>query len=124
LNITPALLTTLRAEINAALAEVSKRHGLTLKAAGASYTANTFTIKIEGQIEGGLSKEGELYTKMAGPLGLPALGTTFVHSRRTYKMVGLNTTGSKVLCERDGEEKRYLVPTDDCIRLSKAASAS
>lgn len=58
------------------------------------------------------------------PALLTTLRATFVHSRRTYKMVGLNTTGSKVLCERDGEEKRYLVPTDDCIRLSKAASAS
>jgi hypothetical protein len=59
-EIKPALLQQLRTEINAALAKVAAKNGVVLKAGNCSYTATTFTFKLEGTIEGGETKEEAL----------------------------------------------------------------
>ena len=123
MKITPAILKTLRVEIDAALAEVAKRHGLTLHAGSASYTENRFSFKLEGVTEGAPTQAAERYAEVAVMLGLPTFGSEFRSGTRKYKTCGVNSTGSKVHCERD-DGKVFLFPTDTCIALCKSASAS
>ena len=55
-EISRSLLSTLREEINSALAPVAAKHGITLHAGNASYTSTSFTFKLEGR---GKSAEGK-----------------------------------------------------------------
>ncbi len=110
--ITPAMLKSLREEVDAALAPLATRYALSsLKAGRASYTAGQFTMKIEGVAEGGLSLEAEPYNQ-ATSLGLPKLGFEFIAGTPRYKTIGLNTTGSKVLVERVIDGKQFLYPVE------------
>ena len=123
MKITPAVLKSLRTEIDAAVAEVAKRHGITFKTGSASYTENRFTFKLEGSVIGAQSVDAERYERSRAMLSLPALGTGFRSGNRSYKTAGLNSTGSKVLCTRD-DGRDYLIPTDTCISLCKTAATA
>lgn len=52
-TMTPELLKTLRVDINAALAEIAKKHGVVVRAGNCSYTNLTATMKLEMAITGG-----------------------------------------------------------------------
>jgi len=124
-NETRQLMTTLRPEINAVLAPIAKKHGLkSLEIGHGTYSASgRFTFKLEGLQEGGLDKDAERYASLSARfLGLPPLGTEFRNGPHTYKTVGLNTTGSKVICQRLGTENRYLY-TVEVVKALTAAQA-
>jgi hypothetical protein len=116
----------LRPEIEKALAEIAKKHGLKeLRTGSASYTdGGSFSIKIDGVIAGGLDKAAGLYvSRDAAFLGLPPLGTEFWNKGVSYKTVGLNTTGSKVIVETP-TGKRFLFPPEVVKRLTAAKAAA
>jgi hypothetical protein len=95
------------ADIGAALDAIAKKHGLqSLKMAGGSIASGSFTLKVEGIAAGGKTREAERYELNEKVLKLPPLGHVFQQGAHTYKTVGLNTTGSKVLVSRipDGKE--------------------
>lgn len=121
------LLQTLRPEIDVALAVIAKRYGLAkLHCGNASFDprAGSFTFKVEGVAEGALGKAAALYTSPdAAFLGLPPLGTAFETAGRKYKTAGLNTVGSKVICDRD-DGKSFLFPVLSIKRLCGVAVTS
>lgn len=103
----------LRIDINAALAEVAKKHGLSkLQATNAKYTSDSCTFTVEAIMEGGLSKEAARYDANRGILGLPPLGTEINAGRDIWIPTGINTTGSKVIATKKDNGKSYLVGTE------------
>ena len=115
---TRQLLQTLRPEINAALAVIATKHGLkSLHCGNATFSSGgSFVFKLEGVLAGGLDKDAERYANSMAMLKLPPLGTSFSAGGKSYKTVGLNTTGSKVVIER-ADGKRFLQATDVVSRL-------
>lgn len=125
-------LNPIRRDMDKALAEIAKRHGLQeLKAAKCTYDprAGNFVIKVEGVDGEGIDKDAARYKEHVQLFGdLPALGTEFQAADDTkYRIVGLNTTGSKVICARvtgvdfafrEADQKFLFVP-DAVRRLCK-----
>jgi hypothetical protein len=109
---TKELIQQIRPEIDAALAPLAKKYGLqSLTVGNGSYSAGgNFALKLEGVLEGGLTPEAERYKNSAELLGLPPLGTKFSFGGGEYTTVGINTTGTKVICTKAGEERRVLFP--------------
>jgi hypothetical protein len=119
MNITPEILKAVRVDINDALVAISAKYAITLHAGNATYTENHMTMKIDGVRVGGLSKDAERYNGAAF-LKLPPLGTEFKHKSAMFKTTGLNSTGSKVLCDRaDGQH--FAFPVDSLLALCKVA---
>lgn len=105
-------LAKIRVDLNAALAEVAKKHGLARLTAGNCTFEQTgaFTWKVEGLAEGGLTKEQSRYDEGRW-LGLPARGSSFVANGKTHTTWGLSKTGAKVITEcSDGQ--KYNWPLD------------
>ena len=123
-NDTRQLMIALRPEINAALAVIGRKHGLkSLQLGHGTYApGGSFTFKLEGVTEGGLDKDAERYKNSINLLGLPLLGTEFRNGPHTYKTAGINTTGTKVICQRLGSENRYLY-TVEVVKALTAAQA-
>lgn len=110
----------LRIDINAALAEVAKKHGLSkLQAGNAKYTADSCTFALEAIKEGGHSKEASRYEANAGILGLPPLGTEVNTGKDTFIPTGLNSTGSKVIVTKKANNKSYLYATETFVMFWK-----
>lgn len=119
-----ALLQQLRPEIDAALALIAKAHGLkSLRLGNGKFnpSSGSFDFKLNGEVAGALGDGGARYLQLAGLLGLPAFGTEIVFGGRSYKTSGVNTTGTKVLCDRDG--KTFLLPVDAVKAISAARMA-
>lgn len=116
--ITREMLRAIRADIDAALVTVAEKYELkSLTTGSATFGSSHFTIKLDGVSVGGKTKEAERYESPSAKfLGLPPLGTYFKSAGHMYKTAGLNSTGSKVLCDRD-DGKTYLIPIDNCIAL-------
>jgi hypothetical protein len=114
----------LRPEINAALEPIAKKYGLkSLELGHGTYSpGGAFTFKLEGVTAGGLDKDAERYKNSVNLLGLPPLGTQFRNGAYSYKTAGINTTGTKVLCQRLGSELRYLY-TVEIVKALTAAEA-
>jgi hypothetical protein len=125
MEVTRDLLKNLRSEIDAALLAVAKKNGLkSLTAGSATFGSGQFTFKLEGIVAGGQSKEADRYTSSSASfLGLPKLGSEFKSGGHMYKTAGLNSTGSKVLCDRD-DGKVFLFPVDTCKTLIAARTAA
>ena len=109
---TKNVMQALRPEINAALAEIAKKHNLqSLQITSGTFSREgNFRWKLEGLAKGGLDKDAERY-KQSMFLGLPELGTKFSIGGRSYVTTGINTTGTKIHITRD-DGKRQLAPTD------------
>ncbi len=117
-TITPKQLEQIRVAITEALQQVKSHYGLeSLRAGNCTYTpGGAFTFKVEGQIEGGKSKEASMYEQwMRINADLPPLGTQLTNSNGTYTIEGMNTTGSKVYARRAGVV--YLLRTQDVERM-------
>jgi len=117
-----SLLEAVRKATDAALVAVAQAHGLKSLSCGKCVydpRAGNFTFKLEGIAEGALDKDAARYDQMAELLSLPPLGSSFRHSGKVHKTVGLNTTGTKVITERD-DGKRFIWPVDTCKALCKA----
>lgn len=118
MDITPDMLRALRSDINAALAPLATKYGLTKLAAGnASYSAGAFTMKLEGLATGGLTKEEQRYDKHRATgwqmQWLPARGAAVLYGGDQFTATGINSTGTKVIgtfAKRPG--KSFIVPVD------------
>lgn len=126
-TITKQLLVAIRPDLDRALAEVASKHGLSsLKSGQCSFDhrSGNFTMKIEGIGEGGVDKDGARYNLALRDRlidDLPPLGTEFENGGVTYKIVGINSTLSKILVTK-GEGERYLFPTEMlCSMLKRRA---
>jgi hypothetical protein len=116
-------LQALRPEIDAALAVIAKKHNLsTLHLGNGSFdpVAGTFSFKLEGMAEGALGKDAARYIQHCASLGLPERGAEFDSRGIRYRTDGINTAGSKVICERLDNGKKYDIPTDFVILAVKA----
>jgi hypothetical protein len=110
MSVTREKLWNLRTDIDKAMTEIAKRHGLkSLKLGKCVFLPDSFTFKLEGLEEGGLTKETTRYKMEHEYLKLPPLGASFSHAGKSYVIVGLNTTGTKVLATLNG--KTYLFRT-------------
>lgn len=101
----------LRVAIDQALTTVAKKHGLkSLVAGNATFNdaSGSFQFKLEGVTSAGIDKAGQLYNLIRSRnMRLPPLGTSFDQGGGSYKIVGANSTGTKVLAQMpDG--KKYL----------------
>lgn len=126
MSIDKNLLQNLRVDINEAMRAIIEKHGLTsLSAGNCSYTAmGSFTFKLEGVVGDGIDKRAALYDSLRTEYpALPSRGTAFDAGSKSYKIVGANTTGTKIVGELGG--KTFLFKTSDIVRyfenkLSKA----
>lgn len=108
-------LKQVREKLEKVLPELSKEFGVTLKTGKGTYDPvnGSFTIKVEGIVDGGLSQEASRYNslKLIMP-ELPDLESTFSYKGDSYKIVGANSRGSKILATNTTNGKTYLFSTD------------
>lgn len=106
-----AQLTQLRSEIDASLALIAAKHGLSglaLQRATFDPDAGNFTFQLAGQFAGGLDKDQSRYDAHVGLFELPARDTLFVDGAGIqHRVHGLSKTGSKLLCQRLVDSKMY-----------------
>jgi len=105
-EITKALLRAIRPEIDAALKEVAKRHGLkSLTCGHARYDphAGTFSMKVEGLADGAIGKEASLYNAERAGMQLPPLGATFSSGGHVYAVAGMKRSGKILAARTDGK---------------------
>lgn len=115
-------LKKIRNDIDVALEAVAKANGLhVLKTGGATFNANGFVIKVEGIVEGGLSRDAQRYNhlRVFHP-GLPVLGTVFKAGRnQEFTITGANTKGTKILATQAKDEGTFLFSLDSIIHYTK-----
>lgn len=101
-------LPALRAALDEALAKVAKEHGLaSFRSAQCTYDPNgCFTFKVEGVLDGGLSKDAVIYNQCRQfDEDLPPLGSKFKHRSGEDEIIGASSTGAKILTKRsDGKQ--------------------
>lgn len=113
MSITAAQMTQIRHDTDAALQAVAAKHGLkSFAATKGTYGADNFNFKIEGVIAGGLGPDAERYERYAASMGMPPLYRKFSFKFTEYQIVGMNTTGSKVLAKNLENDKVYLFRAD------------
>lgn len=122
------LLKAIRVDLNAAFAEIVKKHGLqSLVAGGAGFdpTVGNFSFKVEGMVAGGISREAALYLDVRKNYytDLPELNSTITDRGVTYIIRGSNTTGTKIIGER-ADGKRFNIPTETVRELANTAKAT
>lgn len=105
-------------DIDAALAEIAKKHGLDkLKLGNCSFSNDGFTSKLEGIFSGGESKEMQKLRLHAFSYGLKedVCNATIKYSNAEYKVIGLRS--KNMLIERDG--RIYTAPAEQVVRSIK-----
>ena len=108
----------LRRDLNEALREVAKRHGLTLRATNMKYTERACTITVEagvlGVVQGrAATKESEAFSQLAHLYGLKRedLGRTVVLQGAVYTLIGLKPGASKrPMVLEDASGRRVVCP--------------
>lgn len=116
--ISPALLKSIRADVDAALAPVIAKYGLqSLTCGSATYTSDSFSIKLNGLKAGGLDEYGQIYeTNARFDKGLPPLGTRFLSGREEYQVTGMKRSGN-VIAKRTRDGLTFRFPLDGFKRL-------
>jgi hypothetical protein len=110
-----SLLNAIHADLLAALSTIAARHNLNKLSLGKiTYTDSDFHVKLEGVFEGGLSKEAQMYQMVQSyaSSNLPPLDTEFDNTNGRYKIIGMNSTRTKVICTHLQKGKDYLFPLD------------
>ncbi|GBG14859.1 uncharacterized protein NMK_2460 [Novimethylophilus kurashikiensis] len=116
-TITPAFLKILREEVNEALKGVAEKHGIQISAGHASYTETTFTLKLEGLVEGGLSREAQIYEASHGLYGLPPLNTELTLGKDVFVIKGMKARGTKcILLEKKADGKEFVGTIDQVLK--------
>lgn len=113
--LTPDQMAIFRADINAALAAVAKKHNLDRLglAAGTYDPAGVFSFKVEGRIGGALEREQLRYDNSGHLMNLPPRGTRFTFKSHEYVTYGLTTRmNGYVLCHCTDDGKIYKIPVD------------
>jgi hypothetical protein len=125
-TISKQLLMTLRGEIDAALAPLATKHGITLKTGSGSFTPAAFSLKLLGTavVNGkAVNKEEVDFQDMAVLLGLDKsdLGKTFTSVGVTYKIVGAKPSAYKfpIIGARVTDGIRFKFPSETVIRCLK-----
>lgn len=105
------LLRALRAEIDAAVAKIASKHGITMQTGNARFTAQSFTFKLEGALLGAPKIEESLWKLYAPAYGLDLdmLHREVRYGNRTFTVVGFKKGGRSVLLESAG--KQYRAPS-------------
>lgn len=118
-------LPAIRAAMDKALADIAKAHGLTsLQAGKCTYdpAAGSFTFKVNGINEGGVSPEAKIYDQAAQMLELPARGAVFTVRGVQHEITGINSTLTKVLATNKDNGKTYLWKVKDVVAMIKRAA--
>ena len=111
---------TIREAVDAALEEVGKKLGLSIKVVGnATFSSTNMTMKVEAAeiAEGGavMSREAQAYQLMAPMVGIPAstLGWTFTSGGKTFTIRGWNNKAHRmpILCDCNGRGYKFPVET-------------
>lgn len=98
MTITKELLKTLRVDMDAALAAVAEKHGVSLKVGNCTFSADTFTFKVEGIAEGGVTKEAAYYEMMAKfDKELPPLNAVVKVCGQLFNVVGMRSRGKNTM---------------------------
>ena len=126
------LLKKLQPEIEAALAELGRRHGITIRADGARFSDRTADLKLELAVIGGdgrpARREAEEFEKYHAMFGLRAadLGRTIVLDREEHRLVGLapNRPRYPIVMERVRDGKLVLCTEDVVEKISAARPQS
>jgi hypothetical protein len=112
-----SMIKKIEADLKKSLGEVGDKYGYKLTIGRGTYdTEGNFTIKLEGLKNGAKSAAAQLYDANRISMGLPPLGTPmeFGIGSRTYIIVGINTTGTKIHGLYAGYT--YLLKTDEVVR--------
>ncbi len=119
-EITKANVKDIRAELDKHLRRASKKLGIQIKFGSVSYSDSTFSAKLTGTIEGGKSREAEVYEYNRKVLSLPRLGRKFTSGGKKFTIVGLNNRAKKnpVMLE-DADGKTYRASIETVIRDCK-----
>lgn len=106
-------LQALRLAMNAALLKVASDHKLEfLRAGNCSFDpSGSFTFKVEGVVLGAPLKEQVRYDREHDLMELPPRGTQFDSRGRKFRIWGMNSTASKIICEAPNGQK-YEFRTD------------
>ncbi len=105
-------------DIQAALAAVEKKYGITLACESTRFGDNTFTTRIEGRPAGLETKEQqetreqrERYQRNAGSLRLPPLDSEFAINRETYQIRGMKRAAkNNIVIERKRDARSFVCP--------------
>lgn len=102
-------LKALRADIDALVGCLTEKYGLSsLKLGKCTYNSDGFVFKLEGVNTAGLSKTAREYEMVAlYDKSLPPLQTEFRYGTENYRIVGMNSTDTKIIARRD-DGKEYL----------------
>lgn len=101
----------IRAEMDRALGAIAKRFGLEeIKTGRISFTSESFTAKVEGRVEGGLTKEGRRYQQFQLVYKLPPMTEIFVYAGSQYRITGLNRPKTKILMTSIRTGKKWAFP--------------
>jgi hypothetical protein len=117
---TKEMIRTIREEVNAALAEVGRKHGLAIHAGNATFDTNAATFKLVCSTVGdsgrAMTPEASLYDNLAKQFGWAPLFSTVSIGADEYTVVGYNSRARKqpVVVERNG--KRFKVGESIVIR--------
>jgi predicted methyltransferase len=126
---TSAALRSLRVEIDAALAGVCKKNGISLHLGNISYSSDSFHGKLEGVIQtkdaSGLTmvqiKQKKALEDYGSMYGLKAsdYGKRFTFAGSTYKLVGLKPNSPKypIIGEAVSNGKSYKFPENATSKL-------
>jgi hypothetical protein len=106
---TKDLIRAIRDDVNAALADVARKHGLAMHAGNATFDNNAATFKLvcstvadNGQT---MTPEASAYQKVAGFYGYVPLFSTVKIGADEYTVVGYNSRARRqpILIERNGK---------------------
>jgi len=117
MDINRAMLNRLRTDLNIALNEIGRKHGVSLSIGSISFTTDRFTCRLTGENgqSGDPNKARAQFAKYAPLYGFSAddYGKKFTVGSDTYFVVSLNPARPKypVVCERDNGT-RYKFPVD------------
>lgn len=122
-------INTIRPLVDAALAKIAAENGLSsLKLGRGTFSPDgSFTIKLEGVMSGGLTKDAQRYNVLRERLPeFPELGTEAArisYGRKKIELTGANTTLSKVIFTDLENGKSYLAPMPMIRMALQAAKA-
>lgn len=117
-------LRALQADIDAALAAMAEKHGIQIKAGGASFGATAATFKVELAVigDGGVAKtrhatEFELFASSYG-LAPTDLGREFTYKGNGYKITGLSTKSRRFPVEASRTDGRTFKFPAELVKLA------
>lgn len=106
------LIDLLRRGLEEALAEVARKHHLMpIKLGIIKYTPDSFRVEVQGTIEGGESREVQLYKAYAPVLGLPEFGSVIKIGKKEMVIIGLRVGGpyKHILLRGLDDDKPYKI---------------